>query len=63
VVAEVFDDGARFSEDHGGRGSGGFDCDDGRLAEGVDLLQLGWGELVGSALEGLQLILEFEFLK
>jgi hypothetical protein len=29
----------------------------------VDLLQLGWGELVGSALEGLQLILEFEFLK
>jgi len=29
----------------------------------VDLLQLGWGELVGTALEDLQLVLELEFLQ
>ena len=63
VVAEVFDDCAGLGKDHGGRGSGGFNCDDGRLAEGVDLLQLGWGELVGTALEDLQLVLELEFLQ
>lgn len=63
VIAQILDDGARLGQDHGLVGARGLDFDDGRLAQGVDLLELGGRKLVGATLENLQLILQLELFQ
>lgn len=63
VIAQILDDGARLGQDHRLVGARGLDFDDWRLAQGVDLLELGGRKLVGATLENLQLILQLEFFQ
>lgn len=63
VIAEIFDDRSRLGQDQGLRGSGSLNSDDGRFAQWMDLLKLRRRQLVSTALEDLQFILQLELFQ
>ncbi len=71
VLSQVLSNEARLGQDEGLARLGGRvlgvgregDGDDGGFAQGVDLLELGWGEHVGAAAEDLDLVGEMELLE
>ena len=63
VVAEVFRNEPRFSQDQRFGGVGILDTDDGGLSEWVYLLELLGAEHVCTSLEGFEVIVDVEFFK
>lgn len=64
MLAQILDNHRRLGQHKRlGRRAGRLEGDDGRLAQRVDLLELGGCEEVGAALEGLEVVGEVEFFK
>lgn len=64
MLAQILDNHRRLGQHKRlGRRAGRLEGDDGRLAQRVDLLELGGREEVGAALEGLEVVGEVEFFK
>lgn len=64
MLAQILDNHRRLGQHKRlGRRAGRLEGDDGRLAERVDLLELGGCEVVGAALEDLEVIGEVEFFE
>lgn len=63
VVAKVFRNEPRFSQDQRFGGVGILDTDDGGLSEGVHLLELLGAEHVRASLEGFEVIVNAEFFE
>ncbi len=63
MIDQVLDDVGRFRNDHRLSGGGGFDFDDGRLAERVDVLEFLGGEHFFGAFERFEGVVEFELFE
>jgi len=63
VFGKILDNGARLCDDHGLLDSRNLHVDNGRLPQGMDLLQLGRCEHVTAALIDLEIIIQLELFE